>query len=180
MVRFRKLRGGNKHHLLMVKWLNNSDVRAWYGHDDFPSPPNSNDVRIKYKSKILNANTSNPHIILINDTSVTEISAKILITLSFDESNILRCKNAQRLKVARLLGFRAKQKPSADEIPFINRWYQLWRSWSVSFSILAPCQQRVQASGNFTRPHRVSSVPIGRIIINTADKLLYNRRLLLP
>lgn len=70
MINFRKLQDTDEDYLLMMNWLNNSDVRRWYGYDDFPKPPDLNDIRRKYKNKILNSNQANPNIILINDIQV--------------------------------------------------------------------------------------------------------------
>lgn len=70
MISFRKLKDIDEDYLLMMEWLNNSDIRQWYGYDDFLQPPDFNDIRRKYKKKVLNATDTNPNIILINNIPV--------------------------------------------------------------------------------------------------------------
>lgn len=70
MINFKKFQDKDEDYLLMMKWLNNSYVRQWYGSDDFPKPPNLNDIRKKYRKKVLNSNKHNPNIILIDDIPI--------------------------------------------------------------------------------------------------------------
>lgn len=70
MIQFEKLQDTYENYLLMCKWLNNIEVRRWYGYDDFLTPPTIDDIRKKYKHKILNSNESNPNMILINDIPI--------------------------------------------------------------------------------------------------------------
>lgn len=70
MIDIRTLKDTDTDYLLMMMWLNNSEVRAWYGYDNFPQPPTLDDIKRKYRKKILNADNENPNIILIDQSPV--------------------------------------------------------------------------------------------------------------
>lgn len=66
MIKFRELMDTEDDYLLMTKWLNNFNVRTWYGFDDFINPPDVNDIKMKYRNKIINKEKMNPLIIIID------------------------------------------------------------------------------------------------------------------
>lgn len=70
MVDFRELQDTESDYMLLVKWLNNQEVRKWYGFDDFVNSPSLSDIKSKYQKKVLNRRRDNPYIICIDNCDV--------------------------------------------------------------------------------------------------------------
>lgn len=70
MIDFRELEDSESDYGLLEKWLNNKEVRKWYGFDDFIKPPSLSDIIKKYRKKVLNKKVDNPYIICIDKHDV--------------------------------------------------------------------------------------------------------------